>query len=75
MAKLEQMHVDYYCVPLPTPVEASAAGLMKAFDMVAVFVTDSEGANGVGYTVMHEGQGAAPHCRSRSLPWTSPFGT
>lgn len=59
MAKLEQMHVDYYCVPLPTPVEASAAGLMKAFDMVAVFVTDSEGANGVGYTVMHEGQGAA----------------
>jgi len=59
MAKLAQLHVDHYCVPLPTPVEASAAGLMTAFDMVVAFVTDEDGATGVGYTVMHEGQGGS----------------
>ncbi len=59
MAKLEQIHVDHFRVPLPDPVEASAAGLMSAFDMVAVFITDADGATGLGYTVMHEGQGGA----------------
>ncbi len=59
MPTIAEMQVDRYCVPLPTPIEASAAGLMKAFDMVAVRITDSDGCSGVGYTVMHEGQGGS----------------
>ena len=38
-------------------MEASAAGVMTAFDMVTAQITDSDGVTGVGYTVMHEGQG------------------
>lgn len=59
MPTVAEMKVDCFTVPLPTPVEASAAGLMKAFDMVAVRLKDSDGVEGIGYTVMHEGQGAA----------------
>ena len=36
---------------------AAAAGVMTAFDMVTARITDSDGVTGVGYTVMHEGQG------------------
>ena len=59
MNTIKEMHVELFRLPLPTPVEASAAGLMKAFDMVAVRFTDSNGAAGTGYTVLHEGQGAS----------------
>ncbi len=59
MAKVAQMHVDHYRIPLPSAVEASAAGLMHAFDMVVVIITDTDGATGMGYTVLHEGQGGA----------------
>ncbi len=59
MATIDSMQVDLFRLPLPTPVEASAAGLMKAFDMVAVRLIDSDGVMGFGYTVLHEGQGAS----------------
>ncbi|MGI9499742.1 MAG: enolase C-terminal domain-like protein, partial [Geminicoccaceae bacterium] len=59
MTTIQDMKVDLFRVPLPTPVEASAAGLMKGFDMVAVCLTDGDGATGMGYTVLHEGQGAS----------------
>jgi L-alanine-DL-glutamate epimerase-like enolase superfamily enzyme len=59
MATIERVQVDLFCVPLPVAVEASAAGLMKAFDMVAVRITDSDGVTGAGYTVLHEGHGAS----------------
>lgn len=59
MATIEKMDVDLFRLPLPTPVEASAAGLMKGFDMVAVRLVDSDGVTGSGYTVLHEGQGAS----------------
>ena len=36
MAMIETMQVDLFRLPLPVPVEASAAGLMKGFDMIAV---------------------------------------
>jgi len=38
-------------------MEASAAGVMRAFDVVMVRITTESGVTGVGYTVMHEGQG------------------
>lgn len=59
MAMIETMQVDLLRLPLPTPVEASAAGLMKGFDMVAVRLVDADGVIGSGYTVLHEGQGAS----------------
>ena len=59
MPSITEMTVDRFTVPLPTPMEASAAGVMEAFDMVAVRLTDSDGAKGVGYTVMHAGQGGS----------------
>ncbi|MGI9420859.1 MAG: mandelate racemase/muconate lactonizing enzyme family protein [Geminicoccaceae bacterium] len=59
MVTIDSMQVDLFRLPLSTPVEASAAGLMKGFDMVAVRLADSEGVVGSGYTVLHEGQGAS----------------
>ncbi|MEM9441605.1 MAG: mandelate racemase/muconate lactonizing enzyme family protein [Pseudomonadota bacterium] len=59
MAMIETMHVDLLRLPLPVPVEASAAGLMKGFDMVTVRLVDTDGVTGSGYTVLHEGQGAS----------------
>ena len=59
MAELTDLKVDLFRMPLPEPMEASAAGVMRAFDMVMVRATDADGAIGCGYTVMHEGQGAA----------------
>ncbi len=59
MPTIAEMRTDLYRLPLPVPMEASAAGVMTAFDMVAVRITDSEGTSGCGYTVLHEGQGAS----------------
>lgn len=59
MAKITEVKVDLFRLPLPEPIEASAAGVMSAFDMVAAKLTDSDGATGVGYTVCHAGQGAS----------------
>lgn len=57
MALIDKIEVSHYRIPLPVPMEASAAGVMTAFDMVVARITDADGASGVGYTVMHEGQG------------------
>lgn len=59
MPTIAEMRTDLYRLPLPVPMEASAAGVMTAFDMVAVRITDSDGVSGCGYTVLHEGQGAS----------------
>jgi len=56
---IDRIDVDTFRIPLPVPVEAAASGLMRGFDMVMVRITDSDGATGTGYTVMHEGQGPA----------------
>ena len=59
MATIADLQVDLYRVPLPEPMEASAAGVMRGFDMVVARITDADGVAGCGYTVLHEGQGAA----------------
>ncbi len=59
MSTIEAMQVDLFRIPLSEPVEASAAGVMKAFDMVAVRLTCTDGVTGTGYTVLHAGQGAS----------------
>lgn len=59
MPTIEKLDVRLYNVPLPVAMEASSAGVMNSFDMVVADVTDSDGVNGIGYTVCHAGQGAA----------------
>lgn len=57
--RTDNIQVDLYRVPLATPVEAASHGVMREFDMVAVRLTDSDGASGCGYTVLHAGHGHA----------------
>ena len=57
MPKIDKLDIDLFRLPLPVAMGAAAAGVMTAFDMVTARVTDSDGVTGVGYTVMHEGQG------------------
>ena len=59
MATIAQLDIELYRLPLPVAMEASAAGVMTAFDMVVTKITDSDGASGCGYTVLHEGQGVS----------------
>lgn len=59
MPTITSLEITLYRVPLPVAVEASAAGLMTAFDLVMARVRCSDGVEGCGYTVMHEGQGPA----------------
>ncbi|MEM7057162.1 MAG: mandelate racemase/muconate lactonizing enzyme family protein [Pseudomonadota bacterium] len=59
MPAIEDIRVDLFRLPLPVAMKASAAGVMTAFDMVGVALTDAEGASGYGYTVLHEGQGGS----------------
>ena len=57
MPTIEKLDVDLFRLPLPVAMGAAAAGVMTAFDLVTARITDSDGVAGVGYTVMHEGQG------------------
>lgn len=59
MAAIADLKIDHFTVPLPEPIEAYAAGLMRAFDMIAVRIADADGVTGTGYTVLHAGQGGA----------------
>ncbi|MEM7268102.1 MAG: mandelate racemase/muconate lactonizing enzyme family protein [Pseudomonadota bacterium] len=59
MTKIDRIQIDLFRLLLPEPIEASAAGVMTGFDMVAARITDSDGVEGCGYTVMHAGQGAS----------------
>ena len=52
MPKIDKLDVDLFRLPLPVSMGAAAAGVMTAFDMVTARITDSDGATGVGYTVM-----------------------
>ena len=56
---IERLTVDTFRIPLPVAMEAAATGVMRAFDMVMVRINTQNGATGVGYTVMLEGQGLA----------------
>ncbi|MEM7504662.1 MAG: mandelate racemase/muconate lactonizing enzyme family protein [Pseudomonadota bacterium] len=57
--KIDRVETTLYRIPLPTPIQAASTSVMVAFDMVMVRVTDSDGATGTGYTVMHAGLGAS----------------
>jgi L-alanine-DL-glutamate epimerase-like enolase superfamily enzyme len=56
---ISEIKIDTYNIPLPEPVEAYAAGVMKSFDLVICRVTNDNGIEGVGYITVHENQGKA----------------
>lgn len=49
---IDKLEIDLFRLPLPVAMGAAAAGVMTAFDMVSARITDSDGATGVGYTVV-----------------------
>ena len=57
--KISNVEINTYNIPLPEPVEAYAAGIMKAFDLVICKISNDNGQNGVGYITVHENQGLA----------------
>lgn len=57
--KIDAVSVSAHRIPLPEPMEGSSTGVMRAFDLVVVRIGNGEGETGLGYTVMHEGQGKA----------------
>ena len=59
MTKVKALETILYRLPLPEPVEAAAAGVMAAFELVMVRLIDTDGAEGCGYTALMVNQGAA----------------
>ena len=57
--EISKIEVNTYKRPLPEPVEAFAAGVMKAFDLVICKIINDNGAHGIGYITVHENQGLA----------------
>ena len=57
--EISKIEVNTYKIPLPEPVEAFAAGVMKAFDLVICKIINDNGAHGIGYITVHENQGLA----------------
>ena len=56
---ISEIKIDTYNIPLPEPVEAYAAGVMKSFDLVVCRITNDDEVEGVGYITVHENQGKA----------------
>ena len=48
--KVEAVRVDRFRIPLPEALSDSTHGVMSHFELVAVRLTDTDGAEGVGYT-------------------------
>ncbi|MDQ2088878.1 mandelate racemase/muconate lactonizing enzyme family protein [Marimonas arenosa] len=48
--RIDRLQADHYLLPLPRVLEDSMHGAMSGFEVVTARVTDSDGAEGVGYT-------------------------
>ena len=57
--EITNIEINTYKIPLPEPVEAFAAGIMKAFDLVICRIKNNNDQEGVGYISVHENQGLA----------------
>jgi L-alanine-DL-glutamate epimerase-like enolase superfamily enzyme len=69
LAKLTAISAGHYRIPLPTPLSDSTHGIITAFEMITVRVTDSDGAEGMGYTyTTGRNGGAIHHILARELP-------
>src|SRR6056300_1112510 len=57
--EISRIEINTYKVPLSEPVEAFAAGVMKAFDLVVCKIFNDNNDRGIGYITVHENQGLA----------------
>lgn len=57
-ATITRLEAGYFRPPLPFTMADARHGEMTAFDLVTVHITDSDGAEGVGYTYSLNGGGA-----------------
>lgn len=69
MALLASFETGHYRIPLPVALSDSTHGLMTAFEVVTIRVTDADGQEGVGYTYTtgHNG-GAVADLARREIP-------
>src|SRR5687768_15558902 len=61
MPAIRSLECGFYRVPLPTVLTDSTHGMMRDFELVTVSLSDSEGAEGVGYTFTVGRNGGAIH--------------
>ncbi len=61
MSTIAALRADFYHVPLPVVLTDSTHGEMKYFELITVRITDSDGADGMGYTYTVGAGGSAIH--------------
>lgn len=61
MSTIAAVRADFYHVPLPVVLTDSTHGEMKYFELITVRITDSDGAEGIGYTYTVGAGGGAIH--------------
>ena len=61
MTTIAALRADFYHVPLPVVLTDSTHGEMKYFELITVRITDSDGADGMGYTYTVGAGGGAIH--------------
>src|SRR5512144_1889007 len=57
--QIRELEADHYRIPLPVALSDSTHGTIRAFELVTVRLSDSDGAEGVGYTYTVGSAGAA----------------
>ena len=69
MAHIKTIKTGHYRIPLPVALSDSTHGVMTAFEVITVRVTDADGQEGVGYTYTtgHNG-GAVADLARREIP-------
>ena len=69
MSEIRKLDCGHYRIPLDVPLSDSTHGVMTAFEIVTVTVTDADGQTGVGYTYTTGRNGRAIHeTVARELP-------
>jgi L-alanine-DL-glutamate epimerase-like enolase superfamily enzyme len=61
VAKITAVETGHYRIPLEATLSDSTHGVMTAFELITVQVTDAQGAVGIGYTYTTGRNGAAIH--------------
>ncbi|MEL6292452.1 MAG: uroporphyrinogen decarboxylase, partial [Pseudomonadota bacterium] len=69
MPTIRTVQADHFRIPLDVPLTDSTHGVMTAFEVVTIRVTDADGQEGIGYTYTtgHNG-GAIADISRREIP-------
>lgn len=69
MTTIARLRADHYLIPLERPLEDSMHGRMTGFEVITARITDSDGAEGTGYTfTCGENGGAIADILGREMP-------